>query len=266
MKQLLLAFSILVVCIPTQSQTDQFPITIQEVKKSFGAIIFKGASKQVLGRIGTSDFQGGAFFLDTRVRGKRAIVTSGHIIDALKKFAEKHPGFTHKVSFAIPENGWDNRKTSLMYAVYETHKCQKHRRADIAVCTLAEDPFEDSSRRTHLSARPISDALELDGTEVAITGFPPAKVQPVTIRSAILGYEKEDGMDMIWVGAVSWPGISGSPLYTIDGTVVGVVMGGLNAITLENGKRVEMNFILGAVPSFFVRELVDKLNAEGFLH
>jgi S1-C subfamily serine protease len=97
---------------------------------------------------------------------------------------------------------------------------------DIARCTTAED----LSHNTGISAPPVpvvfDGTLSKDGTVVAFTGFPLQTPVPRTAQGIISGYGSYDGINPteLVIDKGTWPGASGSPVYLMDGRVIGIII------------------------------------------
>jgi len=93
-----------------------------------------------------------------------------------------------------------------------------------------------------------------DGTLIAFTGFPLEVAIPVTSRGSLASIGAFTGnQPEIMVSGVSWGGMSGGPLYLVDGGVIGVML----KTGRENSVAVGMAF---ARPTSSVLDFLRKNN------
>ena len=170
-----------------------------------------------------ADIEGTGFFIDREGR----FVTAAHVLTGLTQFSQTK----HRCSPAvyIPDAGWD-RFTMHIHIQYFNFVTCISSVSDIAVCKCIENPFT-SARITAGSVQGVTfDPSELrDGTPVAFTGFPLQYPSPITAIGIIAGRVAMADSDAFFYYAVdkpSWPGASGSPLFTEDGKVVGIILRG----------------------------------------
>ena len=144
-------------------------------------------------------------------------VTAAHVVEDLNELASQHRCFGSTyltveapASDALVRTRW-----------YRIKACRTNATLDLAVCFLTQNPFEDSELRGRLSALPFDSPFPYgDGTPIAFTGFPLEYARPVTSKGFIASLYPGE---MI-VDKNTWPGASGSPVYTAAGKVVGVVL------------------------------------------
>jgi hypothetical protein len=113
-------------------------------------------------------------------------------------------------------------------------QCVIDPRLDLAKCKAIDDPTNISDVISKPAPVIIDDSIPPDGTRVAFTGFPLRALTPLTTRAHIAGYQVENipggvlTQELRIFGFIldkaAWPGVSGSPLYLIDGHAVGMVL------------------------------------------
>jgi S1-C subfamily serine protease len=174
------------------------------------------------GKWNVADIEGSGFFVDRSGR----FVTAKHVLDGLDAFAKtKH----HCIpAIYIPDGGWGNTDVTktIPLEYFNIAECRRVASADLAVCQLKENPFT-SPRLPAGSVQEVSfDTTEIpDGTPIAFSGFPLQDSTPVTSIGSIAGRAVLDGSGFFYmIDKIAWPGASGSPVYTEDGKVVGIML------------------------------------------
>ncbi len=184
-------------------QQDPFVTAIQKMKHSLGSIVciqVQGTESTIL------DYTGSAFFV-SRAGG---FVTAAHVVDSLRQAGHPCP----QASILVPQGDWrpDARKETLRTFDFEIANCRIDAELDIARChTAVEGDFE-----------PVKFDRDdiLDGTQVAFIGFPMASRDPMTSRGGVAAHRNQ----LLLIDQPAWPGMSGSPVFTSDGCVIGVVV------------------------------------------
>jgi V8-like Glu-specific endopeptidase len=103
--------------------------------------------------------------------------------------------------------------------LFDAAKCQQDSGLDLAYCRTRQNPSQDLNRT--VATVTFERGLQVDGTAVAFTGFPLNVIQPMTARGHIAMYTSRD--ELI-VDQSAWPGVSGCPVYLVDGRVIGVLI------------------------------------------
>jgi S1-C subfamily serine protease len=193
--------------------------TIATIMRSIVPIVcaFADAEKggQVSGIIGTG------FLIDTNGR----FVTAGHVLDDWGKVSTPERPCQPAVFF--PDTGWGHFTVNIKVQFVSFSDCARAASVDLAVCSLASNPFT-SSRIPRGSIEPVSFDTEEKpiGTPIAFTGFPLQMNSPVASQGIIAGVLADPGEDQAFGYAIDkseWPGASGSPAYISNGKVVGIV-------------------------------------------
>ena len=162
--------------------------------------------------------RGTAFFLTP----DGEFMTAAHVIaDVLRgSLSTGTEGCASPVVY-LPLNEWpsgSNEFTARWY-LFDAAKCVQDSGLDLAFCRTRQNPSEDLQRTIGTVA--FAHGLQVDGTAVAFTGFPLNVIQPMTARGHIAMYTSRN--ELI-VDQSAWPGVSGCPVYLVDGSVIGVLI------------------------------------------
>jgi S1-C subfamily serine protease len=165
----------------------------------------------VQGKIGVRDINGSGFF----VNRNGDIVTAQHVIAGLRGCVP---------AIYVPRSGWSFEDEHVEAKWYRISSCEQDALADIAVCHLADNPFNDPALHTSLEAVRFDVDAEPEGAPVAFTSFPLNNTHPITSVGIVAGYYWENHQRFLLVDKGAWSGASGSALYAPDGRVVGIVL------------------------------------------
>ena len=207
---ILLGFLFIPVLGDTAARTtpDQFVSSIDLVKRSVIPILCAQFDAQ--GKFSYRFIDGTGFFIDEDAH----FVTAAHVIADLKQK-------TCIMAIYIPRDGW-RRNVMVIDVNWLLFKdCKVDDSLDLAVCK----PVGQVPTRIY----PLTfDILQpLDGMPVAFTGFPLGFVQPLSSRGNVAAYRKtvdENGARELIIDKGTWPGASGSPVYSPEGKVVGIIL------------------------------------------
>jgi Trypsin-like peptidase domain len=111
-----------------------------------------------------------------------------------------------------------NEFNARWYA-FDSNRCVLNKAQDLALCVTRNSPSADLQRT--IGTASFDNTTHPDGTAVAFTGFPLNAIQPMTARGHVAMYSSRD--ELI-VDQSAWPGVSGCPVYLVDGRVVGMVI------------------------------------------
>lgn len=165
----------------------------------------------VQGRIGIRNISGSGFF----VNRDGDVVTAQHVVAGLSGCIP---------AIYVPRSGWSFTDENVEARWYRISSCDQDASADIAVCHLANNPFNDSTLHTALETVRFDVDTEPEGTPVAFTSFALNNIHPITSVGIVAGYYWENHQRFLLVDKGAWYGASGSALYAADGRVVGIVL------------------------------------------
>jgi S1-C subfamily serine protease len=197
--------------------------TIGMVKKSIVPIVC-GYDDHLTGKWVIADIEGSGFFIDRNGR----FVTASHVLDGLDSFQAQHPEHLCSPAIYIPDGGWGEFKKMVDFQYFVFTACQRNTISDIAICTPLENPFTSNRIPKGIIQELEFTTTEIpDGTAVAFSGFPLERTTPVTSIGSVGGKSILDDKDdwfLYTFDKSAWPGASGSPLYTVDGRVIGIIV------------------------------------------
>jgi V8-like Glu-specific endopeptidase len=192
--------------------------TIESMQKSvFPVVCMEKKGEAYVGKL----VVGTGFFINR----KGDFMTAAHIPLDLQWLTIKEDCFD---AIQLPTVAWKERSTDTQLRWFKITTCDYNKEADVAVCHLMVNPFDDVSVNGNIA--PVSFARfskYADGAAVAFTGFPLGSVYPTTSKGSIASYipsQKQFAIDKN-----VWPGASGSPVYDANAKVIGLVFkGGIN--------------------------------------
>jgi hypothetical protein len=199
-----------------QAQTDAFVDSIKMVKEAVipvACATWPDKSSDIT----LKQIMGTGFF----VNYEGSFITAAHVItDHFKWFKDERPSADCFPIVYIPNPTW------AQVQWFQFRNCITDASIDVAVCNTTQSPFLSPefpnlhARWLRLSTSPID-----DGAPVAFTGFPQNIPVPITSRAnvAAIGEVLAAGHIDIVIDKTVWHGISGGPLYTSDGTVIGIM-------------------------------------------
>jgi hypothetical protein len=165
--------------------------------------------------------EGTGFF----VSGDSRVITAGHVGAAILK-RNRIPTCAI-AGIYVPIEGWDSSSAEVRIRYVPITDCLVGNSLDIAVCYLAENLAEDTSIKKQPTAADLDSSIFPDGTPMAFTGFPLSFVQPITSQGIIGAYRGSAaalGPTELVVDKNAWPGASGSPIFEINGRVIGMII------------------------------------------
>jgi hypothetical protein len=165
--------------------------------------------------------EGTGFF----VSGDPRVITAGHVAKAFNmKDRIPHCAFP---AIYVPIDGWDSSSSKVQIRYVLITVCDIGESLDIAACYLAEDVTNSAAIKAKPKAADLDGSIYPDGTPVAFTGFPLSFVQPITSQGIIGTYRGPNptlGPTELVVDKNAWPGASGSPIFDVNGRVVGMII------------------------------------------
>jgi S1-C subfamily serine protease len=196
--------------------------TIKDVKRSVVPVVCGYTNNK--GQWVIADIEGTGFFVDRR--GGR-FVTASHVLDSLDTFKKQMPEHSCESAIYIPDEGWEKVGKVINFEYFTFSKCIRSASADVAVCTLIENPFTSPRLPKGLVQEVSFAAREVpDGTAAAFTGFPLERTSPITSIGSVAGRHTlgdDDRWFFYLLDKTAWPGASGSPVYTESGKVIGII-------------------------------------------
>jgi S1-C subfamily serine protease len=149
-------------------------------------------------------------------------VTANHVVDEVKSLS----GECSPAVLAPPSShgAGAHQVTSRPIYWFEPSGCSQDAADDIAVCRTLENPI--SAAGTEVTPVMFDIGQAPDGLDVAFTGFPNGYAWPVTARASIAATTPVNSLPTITIDRLIWHGMSGAPLYSPTGGVIGVMIGG----------------------------------------
>ncbi len=197
--------------------------TIKNMKRSVVPVVCGYTDSK--GKWIIADVEGTGFFVDSK-RGR--FVTASHVLDGLDTFARERLEHPCEYAIYVPDEGWEKGGKVINIQYFTFNKCIRSASADVAVCTLIENPFTSPRLAKNLVQEVSFEAGEVpDGTAAAFTGFPLERTTPVTSTGSVAGRHSLDDNDpwfFYLLDKTAWRGASGSPVYTEDGKVIGMIV------------------------------------------
>ena len=195
------------------------------------------------------DVQGTGFLV-----GKEGyFVTAGHVARVMLDATNREPGRVGIVM--IPKKAWGKGVEIFDVWFLEFRVIQIDEGSDLALCRTVQNPFVRDEIKCFVRSVVLTDTIPPDGTEAGFTGFPINNKIPLSGKGTLASYQGFPGRGVVFLlHADSWPGVSGSPLYLIDGHVIGLVT--------ARGHKVFQGVTL-ARPTGFIK---DFLNANRVAH
>lgn len=136
---------------------------------------------------------------------------------------------------------------------------------DIVACRTTEDPFSNASLKNEIAPVTFETAQQSDGTEVAFTGFPSNYGQPVTAKGFIATSTPVNSRPTVTIDRMSWPGMSGAPVYTSNSKIIGIIVGGETGddagMSVARPASTVVNFLCGN--NFPIHHCPAKSNSRG---
>lgn len=194
------------------------PVSVKtvEIVKRAAIPIVCGAPQQD-GSFRVSKIMGSAFFIND----EGYFLTAGHIFDAWTQI-DRSKGDCFPAVY-IPIGGWHSDRPIDKVRWFKFQTCLKGNSIDVAACKLDVNPFTSEDVKKQIQVLTFGRFFSLeDGTPVAFTGFPLELLRPVTSKGNIASFGEIEKLIVIDTG--SWPGASGSPLYSAEGSVIGVMV------------------------------------------
>jgi len=158
----------------------------------------------------------------TKVRGTAIVLdASGMIVTAAHVILESPPSCV--LTVIVPNDDWSRARGFHPFAV---QRCSSNDLLDLALCHI--QPIESSRDWSFVRAAPLSTRPPTPNSAVTITGFTGWGFLPTVISSHVLSpaqlYRRQDGCYCDFaIDFAAHAGMSGSPILTSDGDVVGVL-------------------------------------------
>jgi S1-C subfamily serine protease len=217
--------AILCGCEPAHVVTPAPPTFVQAVdsiKHSVAPIVCLTIGQDGVAKL---DFiEGSAFFISKQ----GAFVTARHVITELEPSPVRRPCNT--AALYVPTTGkWsdDGRFVNIKWFAFHLSDCTLSNPAvDLARCKTQDDISQDKDTSVPPTPVIVDSALPPEGSEIAFAGFPLQILLPRIARASIAGYGSRDNVattDMV-IDRNTWPGASGSPVFTANGHVIGVLL------------------------------------------
>ena len=202
---------------PAQNETGNFVAAIQRLKRSVAPVACM--DKSASGPLKLVSILGTAVF----VSKDGSFLTADHILNAITTQTSTNPCPVTVIYFPVAGWRWVE-DFDLRYVYFSVADCIRDATQDLAVCR----PAVNVKELTGAGVEPVVFATvpPADGTPVAFTGFPRGNALPISSRGVIAGYGElqQHGPRKLIVDKIAWPGSSGSPVYTDDANVVGIVL------------------------------------------
>ena len=152
-------------------------------------------------------------------------VTAAHVVDGITDPNRNGPcPFS---GFYLPSVGiWTIEEiTAVPISIFPFRvvNCRRDATVDIAACRSTRSVTGSIYRVVPVTFEPN---LRVPGTPIAFAGFPLQNQVPLSALGNVAGYANvvdSQGPHDLLIDRTAWHGASGSPIYTIDGKVIGMV-------------------------------------------
>ena len=163
--------------------------------------------------------EGTGFFVNT----DGYFVTAGHVAKAVRAVIEKAP--TKAPAVVIPQKDWGRGSETFDAVALQFRVVRIDEERDLALCRTTLNPFLHPETKEFVRSVALDENVPPDGTEVAFTGFPMGVTIPMSSKGILASYtEVSDRGVVLVLQADSWPGASGSPVFVMNGQVIGLVL------------------------------------------
>jgi S1-C subfamily serine protease len=213
---------------------DIFIPTIERVNRSLVPILCGRFDSK--GQFEVQLIDGTGFF----VNDEGWFLTAAHVITDLQTITPQRP-LPCIMAIYVPQDGWQRDAAIVNTRWFKFTECKIDVALDLAACKPMIAPF--------LWAHPLSfeEYRPPDGTPLAFSGFPLGSIEPLCSRGHVATYRNtvdEQGDREILIDKGTWPGASGSPIYSGGGRVLGILLarGTAEATGIAVGRPT--NFIL----------------------
>jgi S1-C subfamily serine protease len=158
----------------------------------------------------------------TKVRGTAVVIDrSGTVLTAAHVVGNSPSSCV--LTVIVPNDDWSR---ALGFRVFLVRDCRSDELLDIALCHIT--PLEDPRDWAHLRAAPVLLRSPRAGSPLVITGFTGWGFLPTVITGQLIAprelYRRQDGCYCDFaVKVATHAGMSGSPVLTSDGQVVGLI-------------------------------------------
>ncbi len=210
-KRLIVVFLFLVLVANASAIAEEGLFPYAAIAKMARASVPIACATDVQGKVGIQSINGSGFF----VNRNGDVVTAEHVIAGLGGCIP---------AIYVPRSDWSFTDEHVEAKWYRISSCVQDASVDIAVCHLAENPFDDPGVHTELDAVRFDIDTEPEGAPVAFTSFPLSNIHPITSVGIVAGYYWENHQRFLLIDKGAWSGASGSALYGSDGRVVGIVL------------------------------------------
>ena len=95
---------------------------------------------------------------------------------------------------------------------------------DLALCKTSINPLQNQYTKNFAREVEFSDSVPPSGTPLGFVGFPLSIRSPISGSGTVSAYLFVEELQnvVLLLHVTGWPGLSGSPVFTLDGKVVGV--------------------------------------------
>jgi len=157
----------------------------------------------------------------TRARGTAVVADPGGIIlTAAHVVLENQAACT--LTVRVPDDDWERASRFYLFSV---EQCASDALLDLAACRI--QPRDNPKAWSSLQSASVRGPAPAPGTEVTITGFTGWGLFPTVVHGRLTpgqSYRRKDGCYCDFaVNAVVYEGMSGSPVETEQGQVVGLI-------------------------------------------